>query len=147
MIDPTSIDAATRRPMIAPAATMISEPSMPIVYFVSRSRAKPPGPKGISLGIAQPAIALMPPTRSRHAATTAPSSAAPKSDRALSTASPPSLCMLVSVSAVAMPEGKGSWSMLISCRLSGIAMNTPSIESAASQRPISHHSSSRPVVM
>ena len=52
MIEPTSIDAATRSPMIAPAATMISEPSMPSVYFVSRSRARGPGPKGISEGIA-----------------------------------------------------------------------------------------------
>ena len=146
MIEPTSIDAATRSPMIAPAATMISEPSMPIVYRLSRSRANGNGPKGISLGIAQPASGLMPPTRSRHRATTAPRRAAPNSDRAFTTASPPALCMLESVSAVAMPEGKGSWSMLISCRLSGIAMNTPSMESATSQRPISHHSSKRPVV-
>ena len=36
--------------------------------------------------------------------------------------------------------------MLISCRLSGIAMNTPRNDSAASQSMISHHCISRPVV-
>ena len=132
--------------MIAPAATMISEPSMPSVYFASRSRAAAEGQKGISAGNAHDATALNCGTRSRHTATIAPASPAPKSDRALATDSAPSLCMLSSVSAVAMPEGKGSWSMLISCRLSGIAMNTPSMERAASQRPISHQASSRPVV-
>ena len=48
--EPISIEAATRSPMIAPAASMISEPSIPIVYFVSRSRPSAVGRKGSSAG-------------------------------------------------------------------------------------------------
>ncbi len=61
-------------------------------------------------------------------------------------ASAPEECIDFKVSAVAMPDGKGSWSMLMSCRLSGTAMKTPSTDTAASQAIISHHSSNRPVV-
>jgi hypothetical protein len=40
--------------MIAPAATMISEPSKPMVYFVSQSRAAATGRSGISAGKVAP---------------------------------------------------------------------------------------------
>ena len=64
--------------------------------------------------------------------------AAHSNDLAFCIASSPCECIERSVSAVAMPEGKGSLSMLMSCRLSGTAMNTPRIDTAASQAIISH---------
>ena len=146
MMPPTSIEAATRSPMMAPAATMMSEPSIPIVKRVSRSRPRAVGRKGISAGKAYGASHFTWAKRSRQSATRPPTIPAVKSARPLATASVPAVCMLRSVSAVAMPVGKGSWSMLMSCRLSGIAMKTPSIDSAPSQSMISHHAMSRPVV-
>ena len=53
--DPTSIEMATRIPMIAPAATIINEPSMPIVYLVSMSRPNADGQNGNSVGKANAA--------------------------------------------------------------------------------------------
>ena len=54
----------------------------------------------------------------------------------------PSACIAVSVSAVAMPLGKGSCSMLICWRFMGIAMKTPSADTA----PAHSESSSQPSV-
>ena len=141
-----SIEAATRIPMIAPAATMISDPSKPRVYFVSQSRAAATGSRGISAGKAQAASRANCGTRSRHRAIRPPPMAARKSDRPLAAAAAEPAWRLRSVSAVAIPEGKGSWSMLMSCRLSGMARHTPSSDTAPIQRPTSQPLRSRPVV-
>ena len=71
---------------------------------------------------------------------------APNSERALDKACCPSVCIDLSVSAVAIPEGNGSCSMLISWRFSGIAMNTPNAETAPIHVINSHQVSCLPVV-
>ena len=84
---------------------------------------------------------------SRQKVNAAPAMADQSRALARAMASPPATCMLLRVTAVAMPEGKGSCSILISCRFKGTAMKTPSTEMAASQDIISHHSSVRPVAI
>src|SRR5262249_46657943 len=86
----------------------------------------------------QPPIAGTP---SLQNASAAPMTPAHISDRAFCSASTPEVCIDRNVSAVAIPEGNGNWSILISCRLSGIAMNTPRNDTADSHAMIPHHSS------
>ena len=74
---------------------------------------------------------------SRSQVTTSPISPAMPRARACFIASPPSPCKVRRVVAAAMPLGNGNCSMLIICRLVGIAKNTPSIEISATQG-ISH---------
>ena len=62
-------------------------------------------------------------------------------------ASAPDECIDFKVSAVAIPDGNGRPSSLMSCRLSGIAMKTPSSETAHSHAIISHHNNCRPVAI
>jgi hypothetical protein len=57
----------------------------------------------------------------------------------------PRSCSDSIVSAVAVPVGKGSFSMLMSWRLIGIAVNTPRREITANQKNIDHGSGRIPV--
>ncbi len=61
-------------------------------------------------------------------------------------ASPPVVCKLRSVAAVAVPEGKGSLSILINWRFKGMAMQTPSRAIAVTQIIICHQIMGCPVV-
>ena len=83
--------------------------------------------------------------RSRRKASAAPNTLAQPSLRARRAASPPSPCSARKVSAVAVPVGNGSSSMLMSWRLMGTAVKTPSMAMTASQATIATGSGRRPV--
>ena len=57
----------------------------------------------------------------------------------------PEPCRPLRVSAVAVPEGNGNWSMLINCRFSGTAMHSPREARQTSQAIICHVPIGRPV--
>ncbi len=136
-------------PMMAPAATMISEASHPRVRVPISRWPTGPGNSGNCSGRAtlpanrkhsSPAFfrrSAISGNPSRQKATSPPMIPDSSSALALAIATAPAVCNERSVSAVAIPSGKGSFSTLMSCRFSGTAMNTPSTETAASQAIIS----------